>query len=185
MVDKIMLPEVFMQTKRLTLKNVRISQLDDMLNLDADPEVMRFITVGVPRTDPKHHLDAIPRLIKYAIENPGLGLWNTYMKNTNEYVGWYILKHLPETGEVEVGFRIHKKFWNQGLSTEIGKALIKHGFKTVGLERIIAIVRPDNFASQAVIKKIGLKEEGTGTFHDVHCLYFGLNRNEPLNAVAQ
>lgn len=97
-------------------------------------------------------------------------------KDTNEYIGWYILKHLLDTGEVEVGFRIKKKFWGKGYSTEAGNALVKHGFETVGLKRIIAIVRPDNFASLAVIKKIGLKEEGTGTFHDTFCLYFGLDR---------
>ena len=91
-------------------------------------------------------------------------------------MGWYILKHLLETGEVEVGFRLKKKFWNQGYSTEAGKALMQHGFETVGLERIIAIVRPDNLASQAVIKKLGLKEEGTGTYYGIHCLYFGLDR---------
>ncbi len=172
------LPQVFLETERLTLKNIHISQLDDMLSLDADPEVMRFITDGVPRTDRKRYLEAIPRLSNYAFENPGLGLWNAYTKDTNEYVGWYILKHLLDTGEVEVGFRIHKKFWSQGLSTEVGNVLIDHGFNKVGLERIVAIVRPDNFASQAVIKKIGLKEEGSGTYDGTHCLYFGLNQKD-------
>ncbi|MBL4587074.1 MAG: GNAT family N-acetyltransferase [Flavobacteriales bacterium] len=177
MSDKSTLSKVFMQTKRLTLKNIRVSELYDMLELDSDPEVMRFLTDGIPRTDPKHYIEPIPRLTKYAIENPGLGLWNAYLKDTNVYIGWYILKHLLDTGEVEVGFRIRKKFWGKGYSTEAGNALIKHGFETVGLSRIIAIVQPDNLASQAVIKKIGLKEEGTGTFHNVHCLYFGLSQN--------
>jgi ribosomal protein L30/L7E len=47
---------------------------------------------------------------------------------------------------------------------------------TVGLNRIAAIVIPDNLASRAVIKKIALKEEGTGAFYGIHCLYFGLDK---------
>ena len=96
-------------------------------------------------------------------------------------MGWYILKHLLDTGEVEVGFRIKRKFWGQGFSSEAGNALLKHGFETVGLPRIIAIVRPDNLGSQAVIKKIGLKEEGKGVYHDIECLYFALDRKDFCN----
>jgi RimJ/RimL family protein N-acetyltransferase len=136
---------------------------------------MHFITDGVPR-DRKHQEEAVPRVIKYMEENPGLGLWVAYLKEANEFMGWYILKRLPSDGEVEVGFRLKKKFWGKGYSTEAGIRLLKHGFETVGLKRIVAIVRPDNLASQAVIKKIGLKEEGTGTFYGIHCLYFGLDK---------
>jgi ribosomal-protein-alanine N-acetyltransferase len=109
-------------------------------------------------------------------KNPGLGLWVTFLKDTNEFIGWYILKHLPDDGEVEIGFRIKKKFWGNGYSTEAGKALLKHGFGTLGLKKIAAIVRPDNFASQAVIKKIGLQEKGKGTWYGIECLYFELEK---------
>lgn len=109
-------------------------------------------------------------------KNPGLGLWVTFLKETNEFIGWYILKHLPDNGEVEVGFRLKKQFWNNGYSMEAGKALLKHGFKTLGLRKIAAIVRPDNFASQAVIKKIGLKEKGKGVWYGIECLYFELDK---------
>jgi RimJ/RimL family protein N-acetyltransferase len=164
-----------LETERLLLVPLEMKHIDNLADLDSDPEVLRYITDGVPR-DRKHQEEGVPRVMKYMEENPGLGLWVTYLKDTNEFVGWYILKHLPNDGEVEVGFRLKKQFWGKGYSTEAGNALLKHGFETLGLKRIAAIVRPDNFASQAVIKKIGLKEEGTGTFHGIHCLYFGLER---------
>lgn len=166
--------KVFLQTERIELRELTMDQIDHMVDLDSDPEVMHFISDGEPRPW-EHHLEAIPKLLKYSEKNPGLGLWTAYLKETGEFMGWYILKHLLETGEVEVGFRLKKKFWNKGYSTEAGKALVRYGFETVGLKRIIAIVRPDNLASQAVIKKLGLKEEGTGTYYGIHCLYFGLD----------
>ncbi|MFT5919776.1 MAG: RimJ/RimL family protein N-acetyltransferase [Granulosicoccus sp.] len=169
--------EVFLQTERVVLKEMTMDQVDHLVELDSDPEVMHFITDGEPRPR-EHHLAAIPKLLKYAEENPGLGLWTAYQKDTKEFMGWYILKHLLETGEVEIGFRLRKKFWGHGYSTEVSKAIVNHGFVAVGLNRIIAITRPDNLASQAVIKKIGLKEEGTGMFYGIHCLYFGLNRSD-------
>lgn len=164
-----------LETERLSLVPLAMKHIDNLADLDSDPEVMHFITDGVPR-DRKHQEEAVPRVIKYMEENPGLGLWVAFLRDTDEFMGWYILKHLPDDGEVEVGFRLKKKFWGNGYSTEAGKKLIQHGFETVGLKRIAAIVRPDNLASQAVIKKIGLKEEGTGTFYGIHCLYFGLDK---------
>lgn len=164
-----------LETDRLKLIPLALEHIDNLADLDSDPEVMHYITDGVPR-DRKHQEEAVPRVIKYMEENPGLGLWVAFLKDSQEFMGWYILKHLPDNGEVEVGFRLKKKFWGNGYSTEAGKKLIHHGFETVGLKRIAAIVRPDNLASQAVIKKIGLKEEGTGTFYGIHCLYFGLDK---------
>ncbi len=167
--------DIFLETERLALRKLKLEDLDLFVDLDSDPEVMRYLTGGKPQSR-EHYEKRIPELLKYISENPGLGLWPTYLKETNEFIGWYILKHLPDGGEVEIGFRIKKKFWGKGYSTEAGLALLKHGFETVGLNRIAAIVRPDNLASQAVIKKIGLKEEGTGTFYGIHCLYFGLKK---------
>jgi len=157
------------------LKCIELSDIDRLVELDSDPEVMQYLTDGVPQKR-NHYEGAIPKLLEYTKQNPDLGLWMAYLKDTSEFVGWYILKHLLDTGEVEVGFRVKRKFWGKGYSTEVGNALVKHGFETVGLKRVIAIVHPHNLASQAVIKKIGLKEEGTGTFYGIHCLYFGLDR---------
>lgn len=164
------------ETGRLLLRPMMIVDMHLMVELDSDPDVMRFITDGKPQTK-EHYEKRVPEVIKYMQENPGLGLWIAFVKDTREFIGWYILKHLPNNEEVEVGFRIKKKFWGQGYSTEAGKALLKHGFETVGLKKIAAIVRPDNLASQAVIKKIGLKKKGTGVWYGIKCLYFEIEKS--------
>lgn len=164
-----------LETERLILRPLTQDDMNLLLDLDSDPEVMRFISDGKPQTK-EHYEKAIPSLVNYMKKNQGLGLWIAYLKDTSEFIGWYILKHLPNDGEVEVGFRIKKKFWRNGYSTEAGKALLKYGFETLGLKKIAAIVRPDNFASQAVIKKIGLKQKGKGTWYDIECLYFELEK---------
>jgi RimJ/RimL family protein N-acetyltransferase len=167
-------PSIFLETERLQLRPLALHHIDDLVALDSDPEVMHFLTDGVA-TPREVYEERVPLLMSYMETNPGLGLWPTYLKQTGEFMGWYILKHLPDNSEVEVGFRIRKPFWGKGFSTEAGTALLQHGFGTLGLKTIAAIVRPDNFASQAVILKLGLKPKGTGTFHGIHCLYFERN----------
>jgi len=168
--------DIFLETERLVLKQLALEDLALFIDLDSDPEVMRYLTGGKPQSR-EHYEKRVPELLKYTSENPGLGLWPTYLKETDEFIGWYILRHLPNGGEVELGFRLKKKFWGKGYSTEAGKALIKHGFETVGLTKIAAIVDPENLASQAVIKKIGLKEKGTGVWYGEECLYFEVRRS--------
>ena len=165
-----------LESHRLRLRPITLDDMDLLVDLDSDPEVMRFITDGKPSSK-AHYEKAIPALVNYMKSNPGLGLWIAYLKDTNAFIGWYILKHLPDDGEVEVGFRIKKQFWGKGYSTEAGKTLLKHGFETLGLKKIAAIVRPDNFASQAVIKKIGLQEKGKGAWYGIECLYFELDKS--------
>jgi len=167
----------WLQTARLTLVTLSSNHIGALNELDADPAVMHYITDGAPRP-PGHIEAAVPRVVPSGREHLGLGFRATAPTETGEFMGWFILKHLLDTGEVEVGFRLKKKFWNQGFSTEAGRALIHHGFETLGLERIIAIVRPDNLASQAVIKKIGLAYEDKRVFHGMQCLYFSLDRSD-------
>ena len=167
---------IFLETERLSLRPLVLNDMDLLVDLDGDPEVMRYITDGKPQTR-EHYEKRIPELLNYMKENPGLGLWIASLKGPSEFIGWYILKHLPDDGEVEVGFRIKKKFWGKGYSTEAGKALLAHGFETLELRKIAAIVRPDNLASQRVIKKIGLKEKGKGVWYGIECLYFEVEKS--------
>ena len=94
-----------LRTERVVFREMTLNQIDYLVDLDSDPEGMHYITDGEPRPR-AHHLAAIPKLLKYSEENQGLGLWTAYLKETEECMGWFVLKHLLETGEVEVGFSI-------------------------------------------------------------------------------
>jgi len=74
--------------------------------------------------------------------------------------------------------------WGRGYATEAARTLLRYGFDTLGLEKIVAIVKPDNAASIKVVEKIGLKykrditglPEKNKFFEGVK--YFDLTRNE-------
>jgi hypothetical protein len=62
--------------------------------------------------------------------------------------------------KIEVGWELHRAFWGRGLATEGGRASVRYGFETVGLERIISVTMATNAASRRVMEKCGLRFQG-------------------------
>ena len=95
---------------------------------------------------------------------PGLGSWRASRRDTGAYIGWFTLKYVPDTVEVEIGYRLLREAWGQGFATEGASELVRYGFDTVGLYRIIGLTHRDNVASQRVLTKIGLGRRGERAF---------------------
>jgi RimJ/RimL family protein N-acetyltransferase len=79
------------------------------------------------------------------------------LKETGELIGAASLFSIVE--EPELGWTIHRKYWRQGFGIEIGKALLKFGFGTLGLRRIIAGCNARNHASYRIMERIGMRKE--------------------------
>jgi RimJ/RimL family protein N-acetyltransferase len=130
------------ETERLTLRPITASDVDDLRALHADPEVMRF-------------LDPAP------VENYlGESFHAAHEKATGRFVGWFEFKG---TGEVELGYRLHREFWGLGYATEGGKALIERGFVSGAVQRVVATTMFVNSGSRRVMEKCGLRH--VRTFH--------------------
>jgi RimJ/RimL family protein N-acetyltransferase len=69
--------------------------------------------------------------------------------------------------ECELGYRIRVSHWGQGLATEAARAACDHAQGSLGLPRLIAIVRPDNRASVRVAEKAGFRYEQEGVYQGV------------------
>lgn len=85
---------------------------------------------------------------------------------------------------MQLGYWVGKPYWNQGYCTEAAQAVLKYGFEILGLHRIYSRHFKRNPASGRVMRKIGMKHEGTlreafkkqGKFEDVEC--YGILRSE-------
>lgn len=84
------------------------------------------------------------------------GNWAILPDHGKEMIGWAGLQYLPELDEIEVGFLLAKPFWGKGYATAAAQASLQYGFNHLKLEKIIALVHPQNFASQRVLGKCGL-----------------------------
>ncbi len=102
----------------------------------------------------------------WAVE-PRVGGQDDRVPEPDGLIGWNGLQYLPETDEVEVGYLLSKPYWGQGLTTEAGQASLAYGFETLGLHTIIAVVHPENTASQRVAEKLGLTFTGEAVYFDM------------------
>jgi RimJ/RimL family protein N-acetyltransferase len=157
-------PPPWLQTLRLDLREFVASDFDDVYRLDRDPRVMRYITNGKPST--RSHVATVMRRIRRNYRRyPGLGTWRASRRDTGAFIGWFSLKYIPRTVEVEVGYRLLRVAWGLGFATEGARELVRYGFEDVGLYRIIGITHPGNIASQRVLMKAGLAPAGWGRYY--------------------
>jgi ribosomal-protein-alanine N-acetyltransferase len=162
---------------RLALREFVREDVDALLALDTDPAVMRYIGDGstASRADVEA---AIERVLRRYAEHPGTGVWHVTRRDDGRFVGWVSLKHAGESPDIEVGYRLVPQAWGQGFATELAGAMLQRGFGDLGLPRIIGVTHPDNIASQRVLMKAGLRDEGWGWYYGRDLRLFGVRRDE-------
>jgi RimJ/RimL family protein N-acetyltransferase len=157
-------PKPWFTTERIALRRFVAGDAGDLLRLDSDPRVMRYINGGKPST-PAEIAAAMKRIPRVYELYPGLGTWRAERRDTGAYIGWFTFKYVPKTPEIEVGYRLLHGAWGQGFATEGASALVRYGFETLGLYRIIGVTHPGNVASQRVLQKAGLASRGFGRYY--------------------
>jgi RimJ/RimL family protein N-acetyltransferase len=157
--------QVFLETDRLILRRFTIADADNLVSLDADPDVMRFITGGIPTSREEIQNEVLPAFLAYYQRYEGCGFWAAIEKATGEFLGWFHFRPRPDAapGEVELGYRLRKSAWGRGYATEGSRALIRRGFTESGVQRVTAEAMAVNQASRRVMEKAGLKL--VRTFH--------------------
>ncbi|MEJ2563588.1 MAG: GNAT family N-acetyltransferase, partial [Anaerolineales bacterium] len=86
-------------------------------------------------------------------------LWPVIEKGSGQLVGncGLLEKEVGGEAEIELVYVFAASAWGKGYATEIGMALIRHAFETLGLERLIALIEPENAASERVAQKVGMR----------------------------
>jgi RimJ/RimL family protein N-acetyltransferase len=150
---------VFLETERLLLRHFTEADVDNLVTLDSDPEVMRFLNGGHPTPRDVIQHEILPRFLRSYAEYDGLGYWAAIEKATGDFLGWFAL-HPEEGGSPEsmaLGYRLCKAAWGKGYATEGARALIRVGFTEHGVRRVFATTYQDNLASRRVMQKAGLR----------------------------
>lgn len=160
-------------TERTYLSTPDTLELNQIRKLDSDPEIMRFITKGKPRTKQESEDWLVKRLADY--KKNGFGLMPAYLKNTHELIGWGGLKLLDKTTKIEVGYRLDKLYWGKGFATEITKAIIKYAHDHLAISQLVAVTDLENEASKNVLAKSGFKHISKAFYYNTDVDYFELN----------
>jgi RimJ/RimL family protein N-acetyltransferase len=151
--------QVFLETQRLVLRRFTGADADDLENLDADPEVMRFVTGGVATSRDEIENEVLPAFLSYYQRYEGFGFWAALEKPAGAFLGWFHFRPRSgaDQGEVELGYRLRRSAWGKGYATEGSRALIAKGFTEFGVQRVVAETMAVNIASRRVMEKSGLR----------------------------
>lgn len=147
-----------LRTQRLRLHRFTESDVDLLVELDGDPQVMRFLTGGRPTPREVVERQTLPRILRYYRCHPGFGTWAAVEHAGGAFVGWFALgpRGGGQPGEVELGYRLRRAFWGRGYATEGASALIHRGFTELGVQRVMAQTMTVNAASRRVLRRCGL-----------------------------
>ena len=140
------------------LRRITADDLELLVRLHSDVRVVRYTGGVYDRAGSEAMLRE--RVLGYYASHPGLGVWATLERSSGACVGIHNLNHLYGEADIQIGYMLYPEYWGRGYATEMCVALLRHGFVTVGLPRIVAITDPDNAASQHVLRKAGLEDRG-------------------------
>ncbi len=145
--------KAILTTTRLTIRQLRLRDVDGLIDLHSDAEVMRYIGSGV-RTPAEADSEAY-RLVA-AKSGKVFGPRAVRRRLDAAFLGW--VGFLPlEGGETpEIAYRLARAHWGQGYGREATARLLAHGFEDLGLPRVVAVTAPENARSQAVLSAIGM-----------------------------
>lgn len=148
---------MFLETKRLTLREFTKEDLDAFTRLIADPEVMRYSVRG-PMKDREQVKEYLQKRILDHYAKWGFGLYAVISKENGFLIGFVGLTTLVVDGEekIELGYRLHKAYWGKGLATEASIEVCHYAFDELGLKELISIIDPENKRSYRVAHKLGM-----------------------------
>lgn len=149
-----------LKTHRLILRKMRLTDAKDMHEYAGDPMVSRYM-VWVPHKTFKHTVG----FLKYVQKTYRQGepeSWAVTIKSSGKMIGTCgFYKVDPRHSFAELAYAISRDYWGRGLMTEAVKAVLDFGFRKLKLNRISANAMPENIGSINVMKKNGMKYEGT------------------------
>ncbi|GAA1932553.1 GNAT family N-acetyltransferase [Streptomyces durmitorensis] len=148
----------FLKTDRVVLRAFTEADADQLLALDNDPDVMRFINGGRPTSLEVIQAQTLPRLLHDYPCFGTRGYWAAEETDTGLFLGWFELRPLDDYNPsvAELGYRLNKAAWGRGYATEGSRALIRKGFTDLGVERVTANTMTVNTGSRRVMEKAGL-----------------------------
>ncbi len=159
--------ENILETDRLTVSEFTLADAAFIMKLVNEPAFLAHIgDKGV-----RDHDSACEYLEKGPMDSyrqHGFGLFRIALKQDDTPIGMCGLIKRPWLADVDVGYAFLKKYRGKGYAFESASTILKYGYETLGIKRIVAITSPENDASIGLLEKLGLQyekmiESGDGT----------------------
>lgn len=145
-------------SERLGFRTWKTSDIDSLFEINSNTEVMRYFPSIQTREQTE---DFILRMQQQFSENKFCYFAVELLKNS-KFIGFIgLCKQTYKTDfnpSVDIGWRLHPKFWNKGYATEGANACLQYGFQQLKLNKIVSVAVKDNLPSISVMQKIGMQK---------------------------
>jgi ribosomal-protein-alanine N-acetyltransferase len=169
------MPFLPIRTERLELRALTMADAPAAHRFYGDPEVMRWVAGGA-----LPDLAATEAMLRQVIAHErlrGFSWWAVVELASGELVGDAGLSSYAGRGPgVEMGYTFAREAWGKGYATEAAIASLRAAFGPLGLRRVVAVVRPENVASQRVLQKAGMVPDGRVDYHGAEHLRYSAGR---------
>ena len=149
--------EVVLQTARLRLRRFRRDDVDAIFAIIGDDVAMQFYPKTFNRHDAEEWIER--NLRRYAAN--GHGLYAVTLKASDHVIGdcGVIRQEIEGGPQLEVGYHFRRDHWGHGYATEAARACMGLAFSSLGAEKVISLIRPENVPSRRVAERNGMKIE--------------------------
>jgi RimJ/RimL family protein N-acetyltransferase len=145
--------QIHLQTARLSIRRFSAADEDNLVSLNSDPEVMRFL--GQPPSRERIRDEIIPFYLAAYDRHPGFGTWAADEIGSGQFLGWFHLRPRMSDGLIDLGYRLRRSTWGNGYATEGSRALVDKGFNEHDIDCVVAETMTVNLASRRVLEKCG------------------------------
>lgn len=152
-----------LRTARLLLRPLTLADAPRVRELAGDFEVAST-TLNVPHPYPEGAAERWIAPLGLGWQSGESGVW-AIVPRGQEMAGTIGLSFALPHLRAEMGYWVGRPYWGRGYATEAARALLELAFGTLGLERVMARHMTRNPASGAVLRKIGMRHEGTQRQH--------------------
>ena len=151
---------LILQTNRLILRPLELSDAKAMFAMDNNPEVHKYLW-----QNPTQTVEETIKIIEYVrgqYQKNNIGRFATILKETNQFIGWTGIKYIDDhienenTNFFDYGYRLNEKFWGKGYATEATRLWLDYGLNQMNIDKIHAYTHSENIASNTVLKKTGM-----------------------------
>ncbi len=155
-----------LETERLILRNFAPADIEDLHAQLSDPEVMRYYSHPSSREESEKWLEGILR----DYETNGFGMLAVCLRGTGGYAGQagVVRRQIDGRERHYLAYLIRKDLWGNGYATEAARKVLQYAFDELDIEKVEALIRPDNTASVRIADKLGMKVEPVAEHHMGH-----------------
>jgi RimJ/RimL family protein N-acetyltransferase len=140
----------------MALTRTNWPDVDDVVALNADPEVMRYLDHGRPMTPARVLAEEMPRLMAHNRRADRLGSWVARDRGTGSFLGWFMITPADQPlRTAELDYRLRRRAWGRGYDIEGIRFMIEIA-RAAQLSTVMATTMAVDGVSRRLMEKAGL-----------------------------